>query len=91
MELEYESDITVAEFRQLLVIEPGELLSLVAYAATVRTVESACYLEQCSLTRSARTDYSHHLALSDREVYTGQHGQFAIRFPDIVYLNHIKE
>ena len=88
MKLEHEADVSVAEVRELLLVQSPHVHSVNHYLPAVRRVERTDYLEQCGLSRTARSHDAHHLSFVYMQVDALEHLQRAEALCDILYVDH---
>ena len=88
MKLEHEADVSVAEVGELLLVQSSHVHSVNHYLPAVRRVERTDYLEQCGLSRTARSHDAHHLSFVYMQVDALEHLQRAEALCDILYVDH---
>ena len=88
MELKYETDVAIPEFRETPVVKPCEILAVVADGSAVGTVERPGNLQQGGLAGSTWSHDGYYLILTYVDADISQNLQVAIGFANIPYLNH---
>ncbi len=78
MKLENKAYVAVAEFCKSRVLKRHDILAVVKHLSRVGAFESAYYLQQSCLSRSAGAHNRHYFALHNVEVYVGEHLQVAV-------------
>ena len=75
MKLEHESDMLVAEIRQVLLAEACHVDVINLYGASIRAIQGTDDLQECGLTSTTGTHDTHDFALADVQVNAFQHLQ----------------
>ena len=88
MKLEHKAQMTVTEIAQCFLRESGNINTIYAYPAGIRTVERTDNLKQCGLTGTTGAYNAHHLTFLYVQVDTFQHLQRPEALGNIFCYNH---
>lgn len=91
MELEYETNVSVAEFSQVGGVILGNVLPFKQYFPRVCIIQCTQYMQQGTFTSPGCSNYRYNFASTNGQVDTFENLEFTVFFMDVRYLQHVNK